>query len=88
MTAGVPVVAANRGALPEVLAGAGVLIDPDDAVDLANGLRRLYSDDGLAAVCVAAGLARSGEYRWSDTAARACEAYRQALARRSAPGRR
>ena len=30
MTLGVPVVAANRGALPEVLGDAGMLVDPDD----------------------------------------------------------
>ena len=30
MTLGVPVVAANRGSLPEVLGGAGILVDPDD----------------------------------------------------------
>ena len=30
MTLGVPVVAANRGALPEVLGDAGLLVDPDD----------------------------------------------------------
>ena len=30
MTVGVPVVASNRGALPEVVADAGLLVDPDD----------------------------------------------------------
>jgi glycosyltransferase involved in cell wall biosynthesis len=84
MTAGVPVVAANRGALPEVLGGAGVLVNPDDAADVAEGLRRVYDDEGLASACVAHGLARAGQFRWSETAARACDAYRCGLQRRRA----
>jgi glycosyltransferase involved in cell wall biosynthesis len=83
MTAGVPVVASRRGALPEVLDGAGVLIDPLDPADLAAGLARILDDDQFAAACVTHGLARSGAYRWTDTAARVCQAYHQAIAHRA-----
>jgi glycosyltransferase involved in cell wall biosynthesis len=83
MTVGVPVVASRRGALPEVLGGAGVLIDPLDAADLAAGLARLLDDEGFAASCVTHGLARAGAYRWTDTAARVCEAYHQAITHRA-----
>ena len=38
MSAGVPVVVSNRGALPEVIGDAGLLIDPDDAESLAAAL--------------------------------------------------
>ena len=40
MTLGVPVVAANRGALPEVLGDAGLLVDPDDPDDIAAAIAR------------------------------------------------
>jgi glycosyltransferase involved in cell wall biosynthesis len=83
MTVGVPVVAARRGALPEVLHGAGVLIDPLDAADLAAGLARILDDEQFAASCATHGLARSGAYRWTNTAARVCEAYHQAIAYRA-----
>jgi glycosyltransferase involved in cell wall biosynthesis len=86
MTAGVPVVAARRGALPEVLDGAGVLIDPLDAADLAAGLARILDDEHFAAACVTHGIARSGTYRWTDTAARVCQAYQQAIAHRAGAG--
>ena len=86
MSAGVPVVAASRGALPEVLSGAGVLINPTDAADLANGLRRVVADEGLAAACVAHGLARAGQYRWSETASRAHGAYTRAIECRRSVG--
>ena len=40
MATGVPVVAANRGALPEVVGGAGPLIDPESPEDLAAAIER------------------------------------------------
>ena len=36
MAMGVPVIAANRGALPEVLGDAGMLVDPDEPADIAR----------------------------------------------------
>ena len=39
MAAGVPVVASNRGALPEVVGDAGVLIDPEDSARSGGGAR-------------------------------------------------
>jgi glycosyltransferase involved in cell wall biosynthesis len=83
MTVGVPVVASRRGALPEVLDGAGVLIDPLDAADLAAGLARMLDDEVFAGACVTHGLARAGAYRWTDTAARVCSAYHQAIEHRA-----
>lgn len=82
MTAGVPVVAARRGALPEVLGDAGVLIDPADAADLAAGLRRVFTDPAFAEACADRGVARAGTFRWTDTARSAHDAYRAAVARR------
>jgi glycosyltransferase involved in cell wall biosynthesis len=79
MAAGVPVVAASRGALPEVLGGAGILVDPANAHALAEALQRVALDETLAAGCVARGLQRSRHYQWSATAIAVQEAYRLAL---------
>lgn len=87
MTAGVPVVAARRGALPEVLDGAGWLVDPLNTEELADGLRRLYTDAGCADACSARGVARSGCFRWSDTARCVLDTYRAAVARHGGSGR-
>jgi glycosyltransferase involved in cell wall biosynthesis len=83
MTAGVPVVASRAGSLPEVLGGAGILVDPHDAADVAAGLRRVYAVPECAAECVTRGLARAGSYRWSETAKRIHDIYRVAVARRA-----
>jgi glycosyltransferase involved in cell wall biosynthesis len=82
MTLGRPVVAANRGALPEVLGDAGLLFDAEDPDALAAAIERLLTDDGLAGSCAAKGIARSRQFRWSDTARRVLDVYRQAIERR------
>jgi glycosyltransferase involved in cell wall biosynthesis len=83
MTLGVPVVAANRGALPEVLGDAGLLVAPEDPADMAAAMARILNDSQLAADCAARGIARARSFRWTDTAARVLDAYRLALERRS-----
>ena len=83
MSIGVPVVAANRGSLPEVLGGAGLLVDPDQPADIARAIARMLSDEGLAAACAARGIARARAFRWDDTAHRVFDTYRRALERRA-----
>jgi glycosyltransferase involved in cell wall biosynthesis len=88
MSLGIPVVAANRGSLPEVLGGSGVLVNPDDAQDMANGIARILTDDGVAARCVAQGLERARSFTWTHTAHRVYDAYAQAIEQRARRARR
>jgi glycosyltransferase involved in cell wall biosynthesis len=83
MTMGVPVVAANRGALPEVLGDAGLLVDADDAHAMAAAIQQVITDPAVSAACTARGLARARTYRWDEMAARVIEAYHLAIARRA-----
>src|SRR5581483_8746352 len=70
MTIGVPVVAANRGAIPEVVGDAGPLVDPDAPEELASAIERLLDDASFAAACASKGLLRARHFRWEDTALR------------------
>jgi glycosyltransferase involved in cell wall biosynthesis len=79
MTIGVPVVAARRGALPEVVADAGLLVEPDRPDDIAAAIRRLLDDQAMAAHCAERGLARAADFRWDRTAATVVETYRAAM---------
>jgi glycosyltransferase involved in cell wall biosynthesis len=83
MAAGIPVVASNAGALPEVVGDAAVLFTPTDPDALAHALSRLATDDAWALDRGAAGLARARAFTW-DAAARALgRAYDEAVAHRS-----
>jgi glycosyltransferase involved in cell wall biosynthesis len=84
MRVGVPVVASRRGALPEVVGDAGILIDPEDEADLAAGMERLLDDPAQRVACAEAGQARARLFSWEDSAGRLLEAYREALARHGA----
>jgi glycosyltransferase involved in cell wall biosynthesis len=80
MTVGVPVVAAARGALPEVLGDAGPLVNPDDPVEIAAALRRMLDDEGYAGACAAKGVIRSRAFDWGRTANRVYDVYRSVMA--------
>jgi glycosyltransferase involved in cell wall biosynthesis len=86
MTLGVPVIAASRGALPEVVGDAGLLVDPDDAEALADRLDDLLANQGLRDRLREAGWRRAERFRWSDSAARVREAWARAVEHRSRRG--
>lgn len=64
MAAGLPVIAAATGALPEIVAEneTGLLVPPADPAALAAAIRRLLSGPGLTAVMGQAGRARAAEH--------------------------
>ena len=84
MTVGVPVVAADRGALPEVSAGAAQLVDPTDDEAIAAAMRRILENPGMAQAGIEAGCRRAAEYSWTASAERLLHAYREVLATRGA----
>jgi glycosyltransferase involved in cell wall biosynthesis len=88
MTVGVPVIAANRGALPEVLGDAGLLIDPDDSDSLTAALERMLTDTALARRLAARGLRRTRLFDWIASARALRTAYDEAVAFHAARGPR
>ncbi len=79
MAAGVPVVASNRGSLPEVIGDAGLLIDPDNPESLTDAMARLVTDSTLRAACARRGLDRARQFTWAQTARDVRRAYQDAL---------
>ena len=84
MTIGVPVVASNRGALPEVVGRAGILVDPEDAEALAAAIERVLDGPLLRRQMADDGVARAAQFTWASSAARLHEAHRTAHLRRRA----
>ena len=68
MASGTPVVAADRGALPETCGGAALLADPGDAEAFADALVRAATDDTERAVLIEAGRQRAANFTWERTA--------------------
>jgi glycosyltransferase involved in cell wall biosynthesis len=79
MTVGVPVVASNQGALPEVIGDAGLLVAPTNIEAIAAAIERVLDDHELARAMVARGLARATAYDWRSSAVALREAYRRAV---------
>jgi glycosyltransferase involved in cell wall biosynthesis len=69
MASGAPVVAARRGALPETVGEAGLLVDPDDPRALVEAVLAASSEEHLRGRLIAAGVRRAAAFSWSRTAA-------------------
>ena len=74
MACGAPVIVSNRGALPEVIASAGLLFDPDLPGALCAVLRRLLGSDALQAELRRLGPSRAAEFSWERAATQAIDA--------------
>ncbi len=81
MAAGLPVIAAARGALPEVIGDAGVLVEEETAPAWAEAIEVLIEDAGLRAGLAARGRTRASAFRWERAAAATANVYREVLNR-------
>jgi glycosyltransferase involved in cell wall biosynthesis len=81
MAAGVPVIASESGALPEVVGDAGVLVAPGSASSLAVALRRLAADPNERARLGNLGRKRAARFSWQQVARRQLKLYERVLAR-------
>jgi glycosyltransferase involved in cell wall biosynthesis len=82
MSAGIPVIASNRGSLPEVIGDGGTLLEATDVDGFADAMERVVRDDAWAVEQGRAGLARAQAFSWLSTASRLRQAYTDAVARR------
>lgn len=77
MACGTPIIAANNSSLPEVLEGAGILVDPYNLEDIADSMRLLIENDKIRMGLSQAGLKRSADFSWDKSAQRVLEIYRE-----------
>ena len=78
MQAGTPIIAANTTALPEVVAGCGTLVDPDDVDGWADALGEARSGSARIRGLVARGIARAADFAPERAAGCLVEAWRDA----------
>ena len=70
MACGTPVVTANTSSLPEVAGDAALMVDPHDAVSLADGIYRVLTDRELREDLRRRGFERAALFSWRRTAER------------------
>ena len=80
MAVGTPVVASNRGSLPEVLGDAALLPDPEDEHAVGEAIQSVLSRPELRERLRRAGMARARTFTWEACAERTVDLYRDVLA--------
>jgi glycosyltransferase involved in cell wall biosynthesis len=79
MACGAPVVASDRGAIPEVAGEAALLADAEDPAALAEHLARVLGDPSEAERLRERGFARAAQFSWHHSARRILEGYHATL---------
>jgi len=69
MACGTPVVTSSTTSIPEVTGDAAILVDPEDAEAIADGMLRVVESEELRENLRRAGLARAAQFSWDAAAA-------------------
>lgn len=80
MACGAAIIASSATSLPEVVADAGLLLDPHDAPAWSDAMRRMAEDDGWRARWCERGLRRAAAFSWRRCARETIACYRAAAA--------
>lgn len=75
MACGTPVVVSNVDSLPEVTAGAALVVDPLDVSHIADALVSLLRDTDVRESCRQSGLHRARQFTWQKAAREYARAY-------------
>ncbi|MBU0679478.1 MAG: glycosyltransferase family 4 protein [Verrucomicrobia bacterium] len=68
MACGCPPVVSKTGALPELADGAGIIVDPFNPEEMAEALKKMYTDDSMRSEYAARSLERAREFTWKKCA--------------------
>ncbi len=79
MSCGCPVVSSNISSIPEIVNGAGLLIDPLDTEELAVAIYRVISNPKLKEELKEKGLKQAKQFSWDNTAQKTLEVYKKVI---------
>jgi glycosyltransferase involved in cell wall biosynthesis len=79
MAAGTPVVASNTSSLPEVAAGAALLVPPEDELALTSAIEDVLENRSTAEELRRSGLERARQFSWQRTAEETVAVYRASV---------
>jgi glycosyltransferase involved in cell wall biosynthesis len=81
MTCGAPVIASDRGSIPEVAGGAALLADAEDDAQFARHLEQVLTAPEVAGQLRERGYARAAQFGWRQVAQRLLDHYHQLAAK-------
>ena len=79
LACGLPAIVSDRGALPDTVGGAALVVNPDSIEQIADAVERLLHDPTLRQELRSRGVARAAHFRWETTAERTFQIYRSLL---------
>lgn len=68
MACGIPVIASNTTAFPEILGDAALLIDPRNSSEIADAMKNIIENNSLASDLRKRGLQRASQFSWEESA--------------------
>ena len=77
MASGCPVVASNVASLPEVVGEAGLLIEPQNSLKLAEAVSELISNESMREMFISRGYEQIKKFSWSESAKTALEVFKK-----------
>jgi glycosyltransferase involved in cell wall biosynthesis len=77
MASGTPVVASGVSSLPEVVADAAVVVNPENVFDIAHGIRAVLVNDDLRRSLIKRGREQAAKFSWERTARQVLDIYRE-----------
>lgn len=80
MACGTPVLSSNVTSLPEVVGDAGLMVDPLNVDEIADGLARISEESALRGDLIRKGLERSRLFSWDECAMRTWDILQRAAA--------
>ena len=81
MACGTPVIASDICSLPEVVGDAAMLVDPYSVHSIADGIRKILSDETLKSELSVRGIERSKLFSWEKTAIETLKVYKHSCQR-------
>lgn len=77
MACGCPVIVSDRGALPEIVGNAALVVEPDNPDLVCQAMRSILNNPAQRVALAEKGLARVKEFSWRTTANKTLDLYRE-----------
>lgn len=79
MACGTPVITSNNSSFPEIIGGAGIMVEPHDETAVCNAMEKVLTDDNLKNSLRKKGLERASFFSWERAAYETLKIYNRLI---------